>query len=341
MIRFKSLSLIGASFVFVIITVLPGCFREKAFHKKVVKVKEVLSLEGPKGEGSKLFFRLMDIAVDRQGNMYVADAGASKIYKLDQEGNLLLCFGRYGQGPGDLSNSFMDIAISDNGYIFVVDVNNNRINKFSKNGQFVTSCMKSPALQVAISSLGDVYVCPGKQGYILDKFDSNLNYIGSIINDKTLRSNVKLPKSILFCLDEKTNCIYILNNEKSVIYKYKSTGKFLSKWTVNNPHFTQNLEKRIKRLREEARVYGVGAGGLLPFADMRIDSDGNLCLMYIYEYGIGDIGGVVYRYRPDGTYLDRVEGFGKTFGPFDIDNNGNYYCCSLVESRIKKYQLER
>lgn len=143
----------------------------------LVNVKKVLSLEGPKGEEGKLFFRLVDIAVDRQGNIYVADAGASKIYKLDQDGNLLLSFGTYGRGPGDLSNPFMDIAVSDNGDIFVVNVNNNRINKFSKDGQFVTSCMKSPALQVAINSSEDVYVCPGTQGYILDKFDSDLDYI--------------------------------------------------------------------------------------------------------------------------------------------------------------------
>lgn len=333
--------LIKISVVLVVATSLINCSKKtiSSSYTKVVKVEELFCLEGPKVEAHRVFHRIMDGTVDSEKNIFVVDAGASRIYKFDRNGNFVLSMGRFGQGPGDLGNSILGIAVDNkHNNVFIADIINNRLSKFDDAGRFITSCITSGGSQVITSPTGIIYVWPGKQGYILDKFDANLNYVGSIISDKILPSHVRLPTSVIVCID-KDDQIYILVNEKKEIYKYDTAGKFISKWAIGIPHFVENYNKRYKKMRELKKRFGVRGGGLLPFTDMEIDPEGNLCLMYIYEYENGDNGGVVYRYRPNGSYLDRIEGFGGTFGPFDIDSEGNYWCFSYSEHKVKKYKL--
>jgi DNA-binding beta-propeller fold protein YncE len=68
------------------------------------------------------------IAIDRQGNIYVADAGNNRIVVLSQSGRILFSVGTQGSGPGEFSSPGA-IAVDGMGDVYVADTNNNRIQK--------------------------------------------------------------------------------------------------------------------------------------------------------------------------------------------------------------------
>lgn len=103
-----------------------------------------------KGFGHGLFISPHKIAVDKDGNLWVADNGikdgrGQQVFKFNQDGKVLLTLGKAGvSGPGlDTFDQPTDAAVAPNGDIFVADGHgsaptaNARIMKFDKNGKFI------------------------------------------------------------------------------------------------------------------------------------------------------------------------------------------------------------
>ncbi len=79
-----------------------------------------------------------DMAVDKVGNLWVADSRNNRIQEFDAEGNYVASFGRPGTGPGQFKEPW-GVAVDDEGYIYVADTWNHRIQKFSPDLEFVAS----------------------------------------------------------------------------------------------------------------------------------------------------------------------------------------------------------
>ncbi len=78
------------------------------------------------------------MAIDNNGNIYMADYDNNRIYKFDSNGEFITKWGgTYGTGDGELNGPY-GIAIDDLGYIYVADYDNCRIQKFDSNGGFIT-----------------------------------------------------------------------------------------------------------------------------------------------------------------------------------------------------------
>ena len=56
---------------------------------------------GKEEDDNFLFYRIRDVNVDAQGNVYVVDMGNFRIQKFDSSGRYLQSIGRQGQGPGE------------------------------------------------------------------------------------------------------------------------------------------------------------------------------------------------------------------------------------------------
>jgi hypothetical protein len=97
--------------------------------------------------GAGLFVSPHKLEVDKDRNIWVADNGGHQVFKLDQNGKVLMVLGKKGvAGTGlDEFDAPTDVAIAPNGDIFVGDghsgggtaAGNARIMKFDKNGKFL------------------------------------------------------------------------------------------------------------------------------------------------------------------------------------------------------------
>ena len=112
---------------------------------------------GPDGKtqknfGAGLFIEPHQVAVDKDGNVWVADAGAKgtkgyQVTKFSPDGRVLLKLGKAGQGEGqnglDIFDSPTGVAVASNGNIYISEghgearPNNSRIMVFTKDGQFI------------------------------------------------------------------------------------------------------------------------------------------------------------------------------------------------------------
>jgi hypothetical protein len=100
-----------------------------------------------KGFGAGMFVSPHKLAVDKEGNLWLADNGGHQVFKLSQDGKVLMTLGKKGTaGAGsDEFDQPTDVAISQNGDIFVGDghsgggtaTGNARIMKFDKSGKFL------------------------------------------------------------------------------------------------------------------------------------------------------------------------------------------------------------
>jgi len=63
------------------------------------------------------FIHPHDIAVDKQGNIYVLDSRLSSIKKFDKNGNFLTSIGKQGQGPGEMQMAAQMLIHEDSLYV--------------------------------------------------------------------------------------------------------------------------------------------------------------------------------------------------------------------------------
>ncbi len=79
------------------------------------------------------FYRAFRLGVDSEGNMYVMDAGNSRIQKFDPKGEYVQTIGKKGQGPGEF-DSMYGFYIDQESQIYVSS--GTKIQKFSVDGAF-------------------------------------------------------------------------------------------------------------------------------------------------------------------------------------------------------------
>jgi hypothetical protein len=100
-----------------------------------------------KSFGAGMFISPHKLAVDREGNLWLADNGGNQVFKLSQDGKVLLTLGKKGVAGAALDefDQPTDVAVAPNGDIFVGDghsgggtaTGNARIMKFDKSGKFL------------------------------------------------------------------------------------------------------------------------------------------------------------------------------------------------------------
>ncbi len=80
------------------------------------------------------FLSPTNVAVDRQGNIYVADTGNYRVQILDPAGKFIRAFGTQGDAPGEFIRP-KGIAVDSEGHVYVADAEFNNFQILTREGQ--------------------------------------------------------------------------------------------------------------------------------------------------------------------------------------------------------------
>jgi DNA-binding beta-propeller fold protein YncE len=78
-----------------------------------------------------------NVALDKDGNVYVTDTMNNRVEIFDADGNFISEFGKHGDGPGYLARP-KGIAVDRDGHIWVADAYQQNLQVFNREGQLLT-----------------------------------------------------------------------------------------------------------------------------------------------------------------------------------------------------------
>ena len=189
-------------------------------------------LLGGRGAGKGQFDSPTGIAVDRNGNILVADTGNRRIEKFSPTGSFLSAMGT---APGqDQSAAPNGIAVDTAGNVYVADAGNHRVQKIAPDGR-VTAEWKGPEpglygpRRIAIGRDESVYVVDQGRTRIV-KFSPDGQVLKVWGNKGSGDGQFDDPTSI--AIDLQTSKVYVADPRNRRIQVFDSDGKFLSKWTI-------------------------------------------------------------------------------------------------------------
>jgi len=249
--------MIGKYGLFVVISLL-AVLACPPVHASEVGEYELVATWGSLGADEGRFNDPAGIAVDADGNVYVADTRNDRIQKFDNTGAFLLKWGTRGSGDGDFYSP-QDVALDPDGNVYVVD--SSRIQVFDSSGTFIRKWgsygtgeeqLQSPR-SIALDADGNAYVIAGGG---IKKFDSDGNFLTAWGALGTYDGEFNNPTDV--AVDAAGN-VYVADRDNNRIQKFDNTGKFLLKWGSQ----------------------GFGEGQFQQPSGLTIDTDGNA---YVTEW---------------------------------------------------------
>lgn len=109
--------------------------RDPLYGEIKFELEEDLSI-GKEDDENFLFYKIADIQVDKDGNIYVVDFGNNRIQQFDFKGNYLQTIGREGEGPGEFVGPLRILFDKKTGNIYVRD-GLSSIKIFDKHGNYL------------------------------------------------------------------------------------------------------------------------------------------------------------------------------------------------------------
>lgn len=260
------------------------------------------------------------MALDAQGNLYVADTLNHRIQVFGSEGQFSTTWGSEGNGDGQFNFIYGDpnhnlalggVAIDGQGNVYVADGGNARIQKFDSEGNFLTKWGSlgdgdgqfTRPMDLTIDQDGNVYVIDDRsspRGRI-QKFDSNGNFLA-----RFGEGLVADPGGIT--IDQQSN-LYVSDVQRGTILKLDNNGELLATWGG-----TGTADGQFN-----------GPGGI------ELDGEGNLYVVDVYN-------GRVQKLDNNGNFLFKWGRFREPYG-VRVDGAGNIYISDYLNDRIQKYQL--
>jgi aldose sugar dehydrogenase len=194
------------------------------------------------GEADGRFRSPEGVAVDQEGNVYVADTANNRIQVFSSNGTFLTSFGRYGEADGRF-RSPEGVAVDKQGNVYVADTENNRIQVFSSNGTFLSKFGRYGEADgrfrfpegIDLNELDNVYVADTANNRI-QVFSSNGTFLTSFGRYGDGDGNFRSPEGI--AVDKQGN-VYVADTENSRIQVFSSNGTFLSGWGEYGHNETQ------------------------------------------------------------------------------------------------------
>ena len=260
---------------------------------------------GELGKGDGKLQYPADVAVDSDGNFYVADFFNNYWAKFDKTGKWIMNVGTEGSDDGQF-NGPSGIAVDKDGNVYVSDQLNGRIEVFDKTGKFTKSITDDSISYpggMTMDNEGNLLVV-GMKNCVVDKFDKTGKLISSFGAQGGGDGQFVYPFDVT--TDSKGN-IYVVDRGLGkpmhpIIEKFDSKGKFI-----------MNIGSRAKKIPQSN-------GSFITPAGVAVDNDGKVYVIdagYFHEVGnpFGYPAGVrITVFDKDGSYLAKKD--------FDINAEG-------------------
>ena len=189
-----------------------------------------LQSAGPQKNANGQFNQARQIAIDSQGNRYIADFHNGRVQKFDDQGTFLSVVGSPGTGTDQLSYP-VSVAIDTADNIYVVDSGNNRIQKYSSEGTHLLSIGGPGAADGQFNNPAGVVISPTGFLYVLDagnfrvqKLDVEGNHLLSFGSSGTGEGQFSNINSIAI---EDDGTLLISDNHPSRWHRFNEDGLFL------------------------------------------------------------------------------------------------------------------
>ena len=174
------------------------------------------------------------IALDTQGNAYVADEWLNRISMFTKDGEWIGKWGTPGEGDGEI-NRPSGLAFDSDDHLYLVDSLNHRIQKFTKDGKFLFKWGREGSGDgefnmpwgIDIDKRGDVYVADWRNDRI-QKFTPDGQFLMKFGAPGKGDGELNLPTSV--AVDEE-GIIYGTDWGNDRLQVFSSDGSFVTKMT--------------------------------------------------------------------------------------------------------------
>ena len=169
------------------------------------------------------------VAVNRIGNILVAEAGGHCVSIFNPEGERIKSFGSRGSNLGQF-NTPKGIALDFDDNIFVADFHNDRIQKFTSAGYIITAVdnpkFKRP-VGIAVHLLSQKIYVADSHNHCVQILNPNLTFSSSLGNRGSSIGQFQYPYDVAF---DSSGNVYVVDGGNHCVQVFTADGQFLRKF---------------------------------------------------------------------------------------------------------------
>ena len=273
-------------------------------------VQKPLAIWEGKGRSGIPFLDPRGVAVDKAGNVYVADTGNARIVKLNGTGEVVKAWG----GPGTGDDQFEEpvaVAVDGQNNVWVLDSAPGSLKKFTADGVLLSK-WEGDQLSLyhprglAIDDEDNLYIADTGGSRVL-KLSPSGEKLAELGRKGSVEPYLRQPTGVGIAANGD---VYAVDSETAMLQVYDSSGLPLARWSVPS----------------SGSVHG---------QHLAVAADGSV-------YVTAPEDGLLLRFSPTGELIEQVGGRGSEAGQFQLpvgislDNQGYVYVADSANNRIQK-----